>query len=194
METAKASAVHVRLSLVAALAVSMVLGVASCDGTQDTVTGPAATGGDGSQLHRLDALEYDRAVQRSLGVTLSNNDRLALIGHSGEVGGQITPADYEQHFNRVQLLVSNVFADASLRGRILTCTPASEFDAACTQNIIREFGAVAWQRPVSDAEIAQLTQVAATASSLGSDFPRSIEQVVKTMMISAPFLYRVQGV
>ncbi|HXI57368.1 MAG TPA: DUF1595 domain-containing protein [Polyangia bacterium] len=193
METAKASAVRVRLSLVAVLGVSMVFGVASCDGTQDNATGPAATGGEGSQLQRLDALEYDRAVQRSLGVTLSNDDRLALIGHSGEPG-QITPADYEQHFNRVQLLVSNVFADASLRGRILTCTPASALDASCTQNIIREFGAVAWQRPVSDAEIAQLTQVAATASSLGSDFPQSIEQVVKTMMISAPFLYRVQGV
>jgi Protein of unknown function (DUF1595) len=191
MGTADASAARVRLSLVAALAVGLGFGVASCDGTQDNAAGPTAGGGEGAQLQRLGALEYDQAVQRSLGVTLSAQDRLSLIGHDLT---EITPAEYEQHFNRVQGLVSNVFVDASLRSRILTCSPTSEVDAACTENIIRAFGALAWQRPVSEAELTQLTQVAATASSLGSDFPQSIEQVVKTMMISAPFLYRVQGV
>jgi hypothetical protein len=94
----------------------------------------------------------------------------------------------------VQVLVSNVFADPALRGRILTCSPTTDVDSACTQSIIRQFGAVAWQRPVSDAELSQLLAVAATATSLGNDFPGSVQQVVKTMMISAPFLYRVQGV
>jgi hypothetical protein len=76
----------------------------------------------------------------------------------------------------------------------MTCAPTSRFDLGCAQSIIRQFGAVAWQRPVSEIEVAQLTQVASAASSLGGDFPQSIEQVVKTMMVSAPFLYRVQGV
>jgi len=192
METAASSA-RVRLSLVAAVCLGMAttVGLAACDGTQGSTTSSVAGGDEqGAQLHQIDALEYDRAVQRTLGVTLSADDRLSLIGHDTEV----TPTDYAQHFDRVQLLVSNVFGDAALRGRIVTCTPTSELDAGCTQNIIRQFGAIAWQRPVTDTEVAQLTQVAATASSLGSDFSQSIEQVVKTMMISAPFLYRVQGV
>ena len=189
META-ASPARVRFSLVAALSLGITVGLAACDGAPDSSTTPAVGEGQGGQLQHIDALEYDRAVQRTLGVTLSNDDRLSLIGHDSEV----TPTDYARHFDRVQLLVSSVFGDSALRGRILTCSPVSDLDTGCTQAIIRQFGAVAWQRPVTDTEVAQLVQVAATASSLGSDFSQSIEQVVKTMMISAPFLYRVQGV
>jgi len=193
MKTA-ASPTRVRFSVVAALGLGITFGLAAC-GTSDSSTAPAVPAaavndGQGSQLQQIDALEYDKAVQRTLGVTLSNDDRLSLVGHDTEV----TPSDYARHFDLVQLLVSNVFGDSALRGRIVTCSPVSELDTACTQGIIRQFGAVAWQRPVTETEVAQLVQVAATASSLGSDFSQSIEQVVKTMMISAPFLYRVQGV
>jgi len=192
METS-ASLTRLRFPLTAMLSLGVSFGLAACGGTSDVPTAPAvsaANEGQGSQLQPIDALEYDRAVQRTLGVTLSNDDRLALIGHDTEV----TPTDYARHFDRVQLLVSSVFGDSALRGRILTCSPVSELDTGCTQAIIRQFGAIAWQRPVTEIEVAQLVQVAATASSLGSDFSQSIEQVVKTMMISTPFLYRVQGV
>ncbi len=190
MEIADALAARVRVSLVAvaSLGLAMSVGLAACDGTSGDAVGPTA--GDPGHLQRIDALEYDRSIQRSLGVTLSNDDRLSLIGSDSDV----TPAEYQRHFDRVQVLVSNVFADPALRGRILTCTPATDVDSACTQTIIRQFGAVAWQRPVSDAEVSQLLTVAASATSLGNDFPGSVQQVVKTMMISAPFLYRVQGV
>ncbi|HVR63108.1 MAG TPA: DUF1595 domain-containing protein [Polyangia bacterium] len=189
MEMATATTARVRVSLVAVagLGLAMTFGLGACEGDTGSATvAPGATG----QLQRIDALEYDRSIQRTLGVSLSNDDRLSLIGHDIEM----TPAEYERHFDRVQLLVSNVFGDPALRGRILTCAPASEVDSVCTQSIIRQFGAVAWQRPVSDTEVAQLMGVAATATSLGRDFPQSVEQVVTTMMISAPFLYRVQGV
>ncbi|HEX3698044.1 MAG TPA: DUF1595 domain-containing protein [Polyangia bacterium] len=185
-----ASSARVRLSLVAAVSLGM-LGFAGCESAQDNTSAiGTVAGGEGVQIQRIDALEYDQAVQRSLGVTLSNDDRLSLIGHDGEM----TPGDYQQHFDRVQVLVSNAFGDPALRSRIMTCAPTSRFDLGCAQSIIRQFGAVAWQRPVSEIEVAQLTQVASAASSLGGDFPQSIEQVVKTMMVSAPFLYRVQGV
>ena len=189
METAKATAARVRVSLVAVagLGLVMTLGLGACESDTGSAT---VTPGSGGQLQRIDALEYDHSIQRTLGVSLSNDERLALIGNDTEV----TPAEYQRHFDRVQLLVSNVFADPALRGRIVTCAPASEVDSACTQSIIRQFGAVAWQRPVNDSEVAQLMGVAAGALALGNDFSQSIEQVVRTMMISAPFLYRVQGV
>jgi hypothetical protein len=189
MKMSDATAARARVSLVAVtgLGLAMTFGLASCDGTGGAGT---VTSGQGGQLQRIDAVEYDRSIQSTLGVSLSNEDRLSLVGHDRE----ITPADYQRHFDLVQVLAAQVFADPALRGRIVTCTPASEVDTACTQSIIRQFGAVAWQRPVSETELAQLTGVAATATALGNDFPQTIEQVVKTMMISAPFLYRVQGV
>lgn len=189
MEMVEASTARVSLVAVAGLGLAMAFGLGACEGdTGGTTASPEAA--SGSQLQRIDALEYDRSIQRTLGVSLSNEDRLALVGH--DVG--MTPDEYQRHFDRVQLLVSNVFGDPALRGRIVTCTPASAADSACTQSIIRQFGAVAWQRPVNDTEVAQLTGVAAGAVALGSDFSQSIEQVVKTVMISTPFLYRVQGV
>ncbi len=75
-----------------------------------------------------------------------------------------------------------------------TSTRAAAEDNGCTQAIIRRFGAVAWQRPVSDAEVSALLVIAANAGSMGDDFPQAMAEVVKAMMVSAPFLYRVEGV
>jgi hypothetical protein len=176
--------------VLAAVGLGLVFAGSSCESTQDSAPDPVSIGAESGTLQRIDALEYDRAVQRTLGVTLSNDERLALIGHDQ----QVTAAEYLQHFVRVDDLLDRVFSDASLRSHIVTCQPAFDADTACTQAIVRDLGARAWQRPLNDSEVAQLTALATSATSLGIDFPSSIQHVVKTMMISAPFLYRVQGV
>jgi hypothetical protein len=196
MGTADASGSRVRLPALVAVGLGLVFASSSCDGTQDSSPDPAVIGAQGGQeqgqLQRLDAVEYDQAVQRTLGVSpsLTNDERLTLLGHAREV----TPAEYEQHVLRIDQLLDHVFASDSLRSRIVTCQPAFQGDAGCVQAIVREMGARAWQRPLDATEVEQLTALATSATSLGVTFPQSIQHVVKTLMISAPFLYRVQGV
>jgi len=162
MVTADALAPRVRrLSLlaVAGFGLAAASGLGACDSAVgDAGATSAPTAGSG-RLQRIDALEYDRSIERSLGASLSSADRSSLVDHDGDV----TPDEYQSHFDRVQLLVSAAFADPALRSRIVTCAPTAEQDNACTEAIIRRFGAVAWRRPVSDAEVSALLVIAANA-------------------------------
>jgi hypothetical protein len=157
-------------------------------------------------IHRLNNAEYDNTVHDLLGVT-------GVTGVTGVIGlaatsfipdekalGFDTIADaftmsdarYEQYFDSADALVEQAFADAALRGRIVTCAPASPGDPACTRQIIQTFGRLAWRRPLAAAEIDSLAKLADDALTLGEDWNGAIKQVVKTMLVSPPFLYRVE--
>ena len=51
---------------------------------------------------------------------------------------------------------ADIFANTTLRGRIVTCTP--DASTACAEKVIGEFGAKAFRRPVSADESAGLLQ------------------------------------
>lgn len=196
MRPSNAASVLARVSLLAisGSGIMMILGLAACDSDPGPAAPapatPGADQGESVQVHQIDALEYERSFQRSLGVSLASDDHQALLDH----GLVLTADEYQRHLDRVEALVAKAFADPALRGRILTCAPAGDVDGACTQSIIRQFGALAWQRPVTDSEASRLLDTAATARLLADDFPETVEEVVKATLLSAPFFYRVQGV
>jgi hypothetical protein len=148
-------------------------------------------------IHRLNNTEYDNTVRDLLGVsdTPARNfiaDEKALgFDNIAEALG-MTDAQYEQYWNAADALSERVFADAALRARIMTCEPAAADDAQCTRSIIAGFGKRAWRRPLTDAEIERLTQLAGEATALGEDFAGSIRHVAKALLLSVPFLYRVE--
>src|SRR5207248_1143300 len=104
----------------------------------------------------------------------------------------MTDAQYEQYYDAADALVDQAFADAGLRGRVVTCSPASSKDSACTRRIITDFGLRAWRRPLEPAEIDRLAKLSADAAGAGADFATSIATVAKAMLTSVPFLYRVE--
>src|SRR5262249_54142889 len=50
----------------------------------------------------------------------------------------------------------------------------------------------AWRRPVTDDELTKLVKLSTDAIALGEDFTGGIKQVVKTLLGSLPFLYRIE--
>jgi hypothetical protein len=168
--------------------------------------GGAGSGGGGNSserdvghvgIHRLNNLEYDNTVRDLLGVsstpanTFIADEKALGFDNIAEAFG-MTESQYEQYFNAADALVETAFADATLKSRIVVCQPASASDASCTERIIREFGARAWRRPLDDADVESLEQVAADALELGESFDGSIAQVVKATLSSVPFLYRLE--
>jgi hypothetical protein len=148
-------------------------------------------------IHRLNNLEYDNTVRDLLGV--DSTPASTFIADEKAVGFDniaaalgMTEAQYEQYFSAADALVDTAFADPTLRSRIVTCQPSSASDVSCTERIIRELGARAWRRPLEDADVERLEQVAAEARDLGESFEGSIAQVTKAMMSSVPFLYRLE--
>jgi hypothetical protein len=148
-------------------------------------------------IHRLNNTEYDNTVRDLLGVTqtgaqdfIADEQALGFDNIADALG--MTDAQYEQYFNAADALVEQTFSDATLRARIVTCAPKSAGDPACTRSIIAAFGKRAFRRPLVAAEIDRLTALAGEATALGEDFQGSIKHVVKALLSSVDFLYRVE--
>ena len=166
---------------------------------------PGGTGAPGGSLdvgrvavHRLNSAEYDNTVFDLLGVrgsaaTTFIPDEKALGFDTIADAFTMGDARFEQYFNAADILVEQALADPGLRARILTCAPAAPGDAAaCTRAIVQSFGLRAWRRPLNAAEVDSLIQLGSDALALGEDFAGSVKQVVKTLLMSAQFLYRVE--
>jgi hypothetical protein len=148
-------------------------------------------------IHRLNNTEYDNTVRDLLGVT--STPAKAFIEDEKAFGFDdiasafgMTDAQYEQYFNAADALVEEAFANDGLRARIVTCTPNGATATTCTRQIIADFGLRAWRRPLESAEVDRLAKLASDAAASGEDGTGSIKQVVKAMLASAPFLYRVE--
>jgi hypothetical protein len=148
-------------------------------------------------IHRLNNTEYDNTVRDLLGVT--STPAKAFIEDEKAFGFDdiasafgMTDAQYEQYESAADALVEEAFANDALRARIVTCTPNGATATTCTRQIITDFGLRAWRRPLESAELDRLAKLASDAAASGEDGTGSIKQVVKAMLASAPFLYRVE--
>ena len=95
-------------------------------------------------------------------------DTLSLDGPFSATG------DASQHYNDV-----------------LFCDPDKD-RAHCARNIIGDFGAKAWRRPLTDGEIEDFARIYAEAASLGMDWEHSIKWALKAVLFSPEFLFRVE--
>jgi hypothetical protein len=174
---------------------------------------PTGTGGMGVvgpldsgriSIHRLNNFEYDNTMR-----DLLNVDGMAQKTFQPDEQGEfdndadaftMNDARYEQYFNNADAIGETVFADTTATGLRQTyvyglvspaCTPSAT-DATCSSKIIAAFGAKAWRRPLTTAEVMGLQTLATNAISLGETADGSIKQVVKTMLASPQFLYRIE--
>jgi hypothetical protein len=173
-------------------------------GGSTSTTGTAGSGAATSDvgrvaIHRLNNLEYDNTVMDLTGVP---GMARATFQPDEEGGGfdnnadafTVNDARYEQYFNSADTIGEAVWADATLKGNIIAngagCAPSA--DTACTQKIISAFGLKAWRRPLVASEVTRLTQLATDAVTAGETPTDAIKQVVKALLASPQFLYRIE--
>jgi hypothetical protein len=142
---------------------------------------------------RLNALEYDNTINDLLGLSQNIARTSFLPDEKGTFDNQadaftMSDAEFSQYFGAAQTLGDQVFANPQLAGKILNGCAA----ASCLQDVITSFGLRAYRRPLTADEITRATNLAAYAVTQGADFPTSVSQVVKMMLASIPFLYRVE--
>jgi hypothetical protein len=129
---------------------------------------------------------YDLAVHDLVGINPNASSTFPAPGDAFA-----TESNFERYFNAADTIGEQVFADPSLKARLLTCLPGA--DAACTRQLVTQIGTRAWKTEMQTAEIDRLTQVATDAVALGETPSDSIKQVVKTVLASPQFLYRVEA-
>jgi hypothetical protein len=179
--------------------------------------GPGLDGGDPGRvsIHLLNAVEYANTVQDLLGVPAPLPMSAPTVANGPSVGFDhdfdnnaddlsVTADSYAWYFETARVIASEAFADPALQARILTCAPSAAVDPACAESIIRTFGIRAWRRPLTDAEVTDLVQLASDTSTDGppvvisapnaaaAQFAGAMEEVVVAMLASESFLYRIE--
>ncbi len=170
--------------------------------TGGVTTGGTTTGGGPAdvgrvEIHRLNNTEYDNTMRDLLKVPstmsktfIADEEAFGFDNIASAFG--MTDAQFEQYYNSADALTEQVFADATLRAGILTCTPTSASDTACMQQVLSAFGARAWRRPLTTDEVTRVVKLATDAIALGEDATGGIKQAVKGMLANAKFLYRIE--
>ena len=166
-------------------------------------TGPVGTGGAGSTvnvpgvalMHRLNTAEYNATVTDVLGTT---TQPATANWRGGEVDGfdniaavlGVDDAQYELYLNAAEALTAEVFANATLKAKVLTCT--TQDDMACVKTIIQQQGLKIFRRPVSDAEVTTYSKVYTSSRTRGDDHATSIQNTMTSLLSSAEFLFRME--
>ena len=145
-------------------------------------------------IHRLSNVEYDNTIRDLLhtdpgfgkGFGSEETDGFDNIA----TGLSMSPRQVEDYFTAARTVAATVFADATLRGRIVTCDPAA--DTTCPQKVITTFGRRAFRRPLDSAETSSLLAKYQEARTLGVDAMGALQHVVHVMLVSPQFLYRIE--
>jgi len=181
-------------------------GAAGTTGTAGGAGGvPIGTPDVGSvAVHRLNNLEYDNTMRDLVGVDgmaqkTFQSDEKGTFDNDADMF-TLNDARYEQYFTNADTIGETVFADTAPTGLRQTyvyglvspaCTPSAT-DTTCSSKIISAFAAKAWRRPVTTADAADLLKLATDAVALGETADGGLKQVVKTILASPQFLYRIE--
>lgn len=203
-----------RLALagLSALCLSAMLACTGMVASEDAEGGPAGngtgatgSGGPGQTLtgedpgtktmHRLNSVEYNYTVADVLGTTLAPADSLWANEEDHGFDNiakalRVDDKQFQRYFDAATAIADDVFANPTAKANIVTCATAD--DAACVQGVIGAVGLRLWRRPMAAEEIATYEKVYAAARLLGEDHDSSLKAVLRALLSSAEFIYRIE--
>jgi hypothetical protein len=188
---------------------SDVTGAAGTPGTPGT----AGSGGAGvapekanTVLRRLNKSEYNNTVRDLLGTSLhpagvatNPDDGLKDYVSAGfDTNGESLSLSL-QHLEILEQaatqLVDELFAlpvgDAR-RSAVLTCQLQAGAEETCARQILSSFARRAFRRPVIDADISGLLQVARKVSDAGDGYEEGLKAALRAVLLSPHFLFLVE--
>jgi hypothetical protein len=146
-------------------------------------------------LHRLNSAEYNNSVHDVLGSSLAlangnwaNEENLGFDNIASVM--RVDEKQYSKYFEAAGQIADDVFQNPDLKARIVTCD--AEDDVECVTGIVGSVGLRIFRRPLSDDEIGTYSSVYFAARELGEDHDGSLEHVLRALLSSAEFLYRIE--
>ena len=147
-------------------------------------------------LRQLTITEYNDTVRDLLGTALHPADSFESSEAAGfdtiASAGIMNSRKVAAYFDAAQALADDVFSNPALSARIVTCQPASPADGSCARNIITAFGLKAFRRPLEGGELAELLSEYQKAQAQMLSHADAIKQVVRIMLASPQFIYRME--
>jgi hypothetical protein len=144
-----------------------------------------------------DLVYFNPYSEEHMRLFLSEGDHMFRAGFiNDDFANALPPADlYNSKKNKYldSLTFVGPYAsqvESASRKKILVCDPAS--GAACVDRIISTLARRAYRRPVTHAEVAELTKFVALAKSQGESTEQGIQLAIEAMLVSPNFLFRIE--
>jgi hypothetical protein len=179
-------------------------GVGGPSGSAGTSGSAGAQGGAGTGVvvlpagskgvHRLNSTEYNATIADVLGTKLQPANS---SWRGGEIAGfdniasvlDVDEEQFKRYFDAASAIADDVFAATDLKAKIMTCATT---DAACAQSIIGTTGRRLFRRPLGTDEVATYKTVYDKARELGETHEGSAKAVLRALLSSSEFIYRVE--
>jgi len=84
-----------------------------------------------------------------------------------------------------------VATDGAVMGSLVPCTASGADDTVCLRSFVQDFGLLAFRRPLDSTEVDRFMTLAPLAAE-ADDFDFGVELVIRAMLQSPDFLYRVE--
>jgi Protein of unknown function (DUF1588)/Protein of unknown function (DUF1592)/Protein of unknown function (DUF1595)/Protein of unknown function (DUF1587)/Protein of unknown function (DUF1585) len=146
------------------------------------------------RIWRLTRTQYDNSIRQLLGTTKSFSDRL-----SGDVGQHLFLNSADGL--RVRSTEASQFHDAAAElalevsttrfATIFPCGVGKGADATCQKNFVEGFGAKAFRRPLTSAEVTRYQTLFGALLTLKNE-ALAVQGVVEAMLQSPHFLFRTE--
>lgn len=159
-------------------------------GEQPAYTPPAPV------LRRLTYSQYVHTIDDLFGAglvlptELEPDSRVAGLYAVGASVTSFSSLGVERYETAAYNIADQVLADAERRAALVTCTPTGAVDAACTTEVLSAFGRRAWRRPLTEAELTALTDIAVAAETTLDDFDAGLSFGLAALLQSPYFLFR----
>jgi hypothetical protein len=145
-------------------------------------------------IHRLNGNEYNATVADVLGTQLQPANGAWQVY---EINGFDNMADvqrvntdqFQRFFDAAGALAKDAFTRADFKAKWVTCTTSDE---ACVSGIVAKLGLHLFRRPLATTEVANYEAVYDAAQKLGESHEASLEHVLRALLGSSEFLYRME--
>lgn len=157
---------------------------------------PEGTDPGSVAMRRMNSTEYDNTVRDLLGTSLkpaagfSFADRYGYGFDNNANVLEVDDVQLESYTASAEKLAADVLANATLKGKVLTCAPAS--GDACVKTILKNFMRRAFRRPVEDSEVAVFANLVKVATTEGDSAEVGIGLAIQGILSSPHFLFRIE--
>lgn len=151
----------------------------------------------GPKLKRLTSPQYRRIIADvfspdiQLPATLEADERVEGLYQVGAAVTSISSYGVEKYEGAAYDVAEQVMASGALRARWVPCD-GDTIDEICATDALDVLGQMLWRRPLSDAELSRVTELALQAAETLEDFDAGLSYGFAALLMSPHFLYRVE--
>jgi mono/diheme cytochrome c family protein len=148
-------------------------------------------------LHRLNRAEYNNTIRDLFGIRVRVADGFPSddVGYGFDNIGDVlsmSPLLMEKYLAAAEKVVREAWKNEEARKRILVASLDEKADAAGRRKVIRGFTERAWRRPITEDETRRLLRLVDLAVRSGDKPEVGIQLVLRAVLASPNFLFRVE--